>query len=925
MSDYIKYALQELEERDSAEASLSEFIKQSWHVLHPTSPYIHNWHIDAIAEHLTAITNGKITRLLVNVPPGSLKSLLVNVFWPAWEWGAKRMPEMSYLCAAHMEKLAIRDNMKMRRLVSSEWYKNRYPHIILTSDRNSKSNFENTETGFREAMAIGSLTGSRAHRVTCLPYNAKIWTSDGLISIGEIVEKKLDVLIAGTDLKTITWQKIENYEKNEPRTIIRIEFDCGFIECTEDHRIYTDSGWKEAKDITDKDKIYRNNHIRMFELQKIISSEKESRNNADIWNRETENVLEEVVIRKIEKINRKDEFSYNIKVNPHHNYFCNGILVHNCDDPLSAEDVTSDTKLDNADFVFSEVIPTRLVDPIRSAIIVIMQRLHERDTSGIILSRNLGYEHLCLPMEFEPLRRCTTSIGFSDPRTEDGELLFPQRFPKEVVERDKKILGIYACNPYEAPVLMGDLSLKPIGEIKIGDEIIGFGERENNINKNKKYGRQHLKKTLVVNIFKSIRPVVKITFESGEVIRCTPDHKWYRKQRKDTENNKGAYRPAKIGSKLARVCDPSLMELSKEDERIAGWIAGFFDGDGSVSSHSKTKGDRNSSSICFYQGAGRNLPICTYLESSLKRFGFEYTYSEDLRKDLKSNFGYGYRQYRLKIDGLPTFQKFLHIVRPNKWKERLISGALGTKFIKKREKVISIEPDGEEEVFALETITGNYVVWGLASSNSAGQFQQRPSPRGGGLIKEEWLSQRFKLLRDGAGKVDLKQFSEIYQSWDTAFKEGEENDYSVCTTWGLKDNKIHLIHLARVKMDFPTLEKRAIELAAHFCPNQILIEDKASGQSLVQAFKRKTRLPVKAVIPQRDKIARVNSVTGYFEAMRVWLPENEPWLIDYIDEMTTFPAGAHDDQVDSTTQFFIQIVLKREASLQALEVTMMSR
>ena len=84
--------------------------------------------------------------------------------------------------------------------------------------------------------------------------------------------------------------------------------------------------------------------------------------------------------------------------------------------------------------VFSETVTTRLNSPERSAIVVVMQRLHEQDLSGHILERELGYEHLCLPMEFEPERRCVTSIGFRDPRTEDGELLFPERFPAEVVD-----------------------------------------------------------------------------------------------------------------------------------------------------------------------------------------------------------------------------------------------------------------------------------------------------------------------------------------------------------------------------------------------------------------------------------------------------------------------------------------------------------
>ena len=114
------------------------------------------------------------------------------------------------------------------------------------------------------------------------------------------------------------------------------------------------------------------------------------------------------------------------------------------DDPLSPEKAYSETERETANRVFAETLPTRLVSPEKSVIIIIMQRLHEDDVSGYILSRDLGYEHLCLPMEFEPERKCYTSIGFADPRKEDGELLFPDRFPREIIDRDKKTMGEFA-------------------------------------------------------------------------------------------------------------------------------------------------------------------------------------------------------------------------------------------------------------------------------------------------------------------------------------------------------------------------------------------------------------------------------------------------------------------------------------------------
>ena len=111
------------------------------------------------------------------------------------------------------------------------------------------------------------------------------------------------------------------------------------------------------------------------------------------------------------------------------------------DDPHSVEGALSDLQRKTVLRVFSETVTTRLNSPERSAIVIVMQRLHEQDLSGHILERELGYEHLCLPMEFEADRRCITAIGFRDPREEDGELLFSARFPGEVVARDKRAMG----------------------------------------------------------------------------------------------------------------------------------------------------------------------------------------------------------------------------------------------------------------------------------------------------------------------------------------------------------------------------------------------------------------------------------------------------------------------------------------------------
>jgi predicted phage terminase large subunit-like protein len=174
----------------------------------------------------------------------------------------------------------------------------------------------------------------------------------------------------------------------------------------------------------------------------------------------------------------------------------------------------------------------------------------------------------------------------------------------------------------------------------------------------------------------------------------------------------------------------------------------------------------------------------------------------------------------------------------------------------------------------------------------AGQYMQRPAPLGGGIFKESWW--RYYM--------GLPVFKRIIQSWDTAFKKQEHNDFSVCTTWGETDTGYYLINRHKAKQEYPELKRTAINLAEMYKPHVILVEDKASGQTLIQELRRETRMPIVAIQVDSDKVSRAHAVTPLIESGRVYLPEKADWLLDYISNMGTFPNAAHDDDVDSTTQ-----------------------
>jgi len=165
------------------------------------------------------------------------------------------------------------------------------------------------------------------------------------------------------------------------------------------------------------------------------------------------------------------------------------------------------------------------------------------------------------------------------------------------------------------------------------------------------------------------------------------------------------------------------------------------------------------------------------------------------------------------------------------------------------------------------------------------------------LIKREWW--KFYTVESEKWKVESKR---IVQSWDTAFKTKEENDFSVCTTWGISKSHFYLLDVFRERLEFPELKRKVVQLAEKYNVNEILIEDKASGQSLIQELERETRLPVKKIKVDRDKYSRLVAITPLIEAGKIVLPEGAHWVEQFINEFEEFPNGEFDDQVDSTTQ-----------------------
>lgn len=266
--------LQRLAERD-----LIEFMKQSWGIIEPGLDFKDNWHLRAIADHLMAVSTGEIENLIINIPPGCCKSLLVSVAWSPWEW--TKNPGLRILGASYGSDLAIRDAQKCRDIITSDWYQERWSNVQMKKGSDQKTKYELTGGGWRMATSVGG-------RAT-----------------GEHPDRKI------------------------------------------------------------------------------------------------------------------------------------------VDDPHNAKQAESDAERGAAITWFDRTLSTR-GESRGARTVVVMQRLHEQDVTGHILSEQYGYEHLCLPMEYEaPKKKHVTSIGWSDPRTAPGSLLWPEMFPAPSVTKLKKLLGEY--------------------------------------------------------------------------------------------------------------------------------------------------------------------------------------------------------------------------------------------------------------------------------------------------------------------------------------------------------------------------------------------------------------------------------------------------------------------------------------------------
>jgi predicted phage terminase large subunit-like protein len=251
---------------------------------------------------------------------------------------------------------------------------------------------------------------------------------------------------------------------------------------------------------------------------------------------------------------------------------------------------------------------------------------------------------------------------------------------------------------------------------------------------------------------------------------------------------------------------------------------------------------------------------------------------------------------RLHVDDptghlLAEDKSWTHLVIPQEAESRttIIFPMSGREFVRERGDLIQPDRVSESVVAEFKVRLGSYG-W-------SAQHQQRPAPAGGGIVRVSWF-QRYKTppAKETAPKIRI--------SLDTGAKDKEVNDPSVAGIWFSNMAGHYLVDIWKDRVVYPDLKRTVIGLLEKWRPNECLIEDKGSGQQLIQDLLLETNFAIIPMEPKGiDKVTRMANESPVIEAGQVWLPEQAEWLFDYEQEMMNFPNVTHDDQVDMTSQF----------------------
>ena len=508
---------------------------------------------------------------------------------------------------------------------------------------------------------------------------------------------------------------------------------------------------------------------------------------------------------------------------------------------------------------------------------VLGTRWHDEDLYGWIMDKDND-----VVSSFDVFLRPAYTGNLRDPG--NFRALWPEKFTRQVLEKLYRDEGPYefACTPAATRILMADWSEKNIDGVKEGDMVTGFTMEPG---RRKKLTPSRVKKVMV-------RPsdtVYKINFKSGRSVRCTGDHRWYTRKPDKTHQ---AYNTAVVGRKLSFVYPPETDRLNVREQKLWSYLAGIIDGEGSF---------KSGGCVTITQSNVKNPEVCQKIKEVLNELGIEYSVYENKRYQfwIKNNFDF---QLRLLWN--------TDLAKKGQLVERLFQK--GSRFVRAKDEIVSIETVGTEMVYALETETGNYIADGYASSNC--QYLNDPVPDEDAVFKRTWFHYYDETELKGR---PLNKFTAV----DPAISLEKEADYTAIVTVGVDHfHNWYILDIFRDRVTPVQLIEQLYVTFERWHPIEVAIENVAFQKVLQYALneegrKRRKYLPVVEVKPEmRTKDERVRGLQPLY-ANGVVLHNKELVYNGYLeDELTRFPRGKHDDIVDALSYLKDIVSAPRTAS-----------
>ena len=542
------------------------------------------------------------------------------------------------------------------------------------------------------------------------------------------------------------------------------------------------------------------------------------------------------------------------------------------DDIVNRDSVNTREQIDKSILFLKDILD--LLEP-GGELIILGTRWHDQDLYGWIMDRDND-----IISSFDVYLRPAFTGNLRDHNS--FKAIWPEKFTRSVLEKLYREKGPteFSCTPGQTPILMSDWKEKPIAQVAVGDEVIGWIR-----------GKPKDKSKLVVSKVKSVFSkediVYEVVMESDREVLCTKDHKWYTNRVENNPVGHKYYREAHVNSKLMFVC-PTYDEgiLTSKEQILWSYLAGMFDGEGSA----KSGGCLN-----ITQGAN-NPEVVKKIRSVL--IELEIIFNEKIRKlETEEKLRHDVITFHL-LGGYETLLQFIRFTDLAK-KDQLISWLFrkGKHFIKEEDRVLDIINPRKMKVYALETETGNYIAWGYASSNS--QYLNNPVPESDATFKREWFHYYDETELRGR---PLNKFTAV----DPAISLDKEADYTTIVTVGLDHfHNWYVLDIFRDRVTPNELINKLYVTYERWHPIEIGIENVAFQKVLQYALneegrKRKKYLPIVEVKPEnRTKDERIRGLEPLY-ANGVILHKKELVYNDYLeDELTRFPRGRHDDIVDA--------------------------